>query len=576
MTETTERNGLEIAENVSVVGSLAGAIVASVNQQLIWMAAAPLCVALGISIINRRRFEQTLQQNMTVVLSEMATRVRQVDQQLTGEIESVRASVQGLSPGKESVGVYPIQGEISQLQKRFDNLEKTIISFTSTSKREASDLTVETNSPLTAETVPAFDPTYLEQQIRELKEVVNEPKQSSSPSVTKEEVQQLQNNLTSLTEAFNQRIDQVRQITSEVQYHLSTLPPTTGTFDPTYLEQQIRELKATIAQNQPISYSDQTQVEKPNLPPIVTVQLEAEIQNLKAEVQSLQEQLKTTNYPAAEIAKSEDKELVTAAEIDAAITAQTESVSAKMKRLGECIAYHQQKMFGPKQFVTQPEVMETIEVVEEIQPTQKKLDATLTNWTETVVSRLIKAFENSPPKEKEMSEGEELNALLDEIKNSSDEELGITPMRHEGVVSQEAAVQPSAETKTDSLEALIALAREHGVAQQFQLVIAAAREHNLTLNPWPTNLMVSPAAKLLAGAKSNSSQCLFIVSAQPTEEGKVKLWLSSEAFAEFYPLTPQTVASMLGDDGWYEMDKEQIEAFVANLDRLFEGLKQPV
>jgi hypothetical protein len=53
----------------------------------------------------------------------------------------------------------------------------------------------------------------------------------------------------------------------------------------------------------------------------------------------------------------------------------------------------------------------------------------------------------------------------------------------------------------------------------------------------------------------------------------VLLWLSSQAFADFYPVMQMTVTSILGFDGWVEMGKGEIEQFVASLNRLFESLE---
>jgi hypothetical protein len=61
---------------------------------------------------------------------------------------------------------------------------------------------------------------------------------------------------------------------------------------------------------------------------------------------------------------------------------------------------------------------------------------------------------------------------------------------------------------------------------------------------------------------------------QPTKDGKVQLWTSSQAFADFYPVIPYTVTSILGFDGWQEMEKPEIEGFVAKLNQLFESFEQ--
>ncbi|MFL9819293.1 hypothetical protein AB0756_19785, partial [Tolypothrix campylonemoides VB511288_2] len=207
MKDSINRNGLEITETVSVAGSVAGSVFAVFSQQLIY-AVAPLSLALSLSLINRRRFEQGLQENITAVSSEMGTRVTHVDRQLSAQMESVRTSVETLS----------------------------------------------------AVPIPApFDPTNLEQQIEELKTALIHTKQITSQSATKQEIEdfnqkikQLQASISSLTEAFNQRselqqIEHLSQSTAQLQQQVSALPPIPAPFDPTGLEQQIQQLQASMS-----------------------------------------------------------------------------------------------------------------------------------------------------------------------------------------------------------------------------------------------------------------------------------------------------------------------------------------
>ncbi|KAB8315883.1 hypothetical protein SD81_031625 [Tolypothrix campylonemoides VB511288] len=146
----------------------------------------------------------------------------------------------------------------------------------------------------------------------------------------------------------------------------------------------------------------------------------------------------------------------------------------------------------------------------------------------------------------------------------------LSPITHRVASSNGTQLTTSLKNQRMSVEALMAMAEARGIGKEFQMVIQAAKKHHLTLNPWPTNLMISPAAHLLCTARRNSSQCLFIISGQPAMDGKVRLWVSTHAIAEFYPVRQQTVTSLLGFDGWREMDKAQIEEFVASLNRLFE------
>ena len=422
MKDSTNRNGLEITETVSVAGSVAGSVFAVFSQQLIY-AAAPLSLALSLSLINRRRFEQALQENITAVSSEMGTRVTHVGQQLSAQMQSVRTSVETLS----------------------------------------------------AVPIPApFDPTNLEQQIEELKTALIHTKQITSQSATKQEIEdfdqkikQLQACVSSLTEAFNQRselqqIEQLSQTTTQLQQHVSALPPYFDTSD-----------------------------------------LKQEIQQIRAELQSLRQQVQSSTPPA-------------------------ETVNGGQTRLAH-----------------------------------PKLNGKL--------ARLPQLFKSFAQMQHQLVELQRLTAKSDRTTVPPQEQLSeLSPITHRVASSNGTQLTTSLKNQRLSVEPLMAMAEARGIGKEFQMVIQAAKKHHLTLNPWPTNLMISPAAHLLCTARRNSSQCLFIISGQPAMDGKVRLWVSTHAIAEFYPVRQQTVTSLLGFDGWREMDKAQIEEFVASLNRLFE------
>ena len=65
---SNNRRWLEIAEYVSIVGSVLGAAIALVSQQAIY-GLAPVCVSLSLNLINRRRLEQQCQQLRNTIIS---------------------------------------------------------------------------------------------------------------------------------------------------------------------------------------------------------------------------------------------------------------------------------------------------------------------------------------------------------------------------------------------------------------------------------------------------------------------------------------------------------------------------
>ena len=300
MKNTPERNGLELTESISVAGSVAGTIMAVASQQLIY-AAAPLSLALSLSLINRRRFEQSFEQNIATVLAEMGNRVTQSDRQISGEMQAVRNTVAALQAAPPPAADFsPIKEELYQLQKRFDTLEEAINTF-----KEAAD---SDESQDMAELFPAFDPSELEQQIL-----------------------LLQKNITLLSEAFNQRPEasqwqELNQLYAALKQQLEALPKTASTFDPTPLNQEIQQIKAALAQlqtNKPFDPAplqlriQQMQGNLSLLTQAFNSRLEPQhIEELKHSAASLQQQLEAIPAPFDPTPLNQDIQKLTAAVIE--------------------------------------------------------------------------------------------------------------------------------------------------------------------------------------------------------------------------------------------------------------------
>lgn len=73
--------GLEIAEYVSLAGSVLGTIVAVTSKQLVF-AAAPLTVALSLNLLNRRRFQQETLDYTSGILTEAQEAFRSLHEQV--------------------------------------------------------------------------------------------------------------------------------------------------------------------------------------------------------------------------------------------------------------------------------------------------------------------------------------------------------------------------------------------------------------------------------------------------------------------------------------------------------------
>lgn len=551
MTDTTERNGLEVTEYVSVAGSVAGTVVAIFSQQLIY-AAAPLTLALSLSLINRRRFEQTFQQNMTAVLSEMGTRVRQIDREISEEMQALKGSVQNLSLSPKPVNLNPIQEELTQQRQRFDTLERAITSLISSASGENFPLPIDQLKQI-AELPGSFDPNYLQQQIQqlqgnvsslteafnqreelqrieEIRQIASEVQQQLSvfapapapfdPSYLEQQIQQVQKNVSLISDTFNQRLEEVRQITSEFQYHLSALPPPNSRFDPTYLERQIEELKGSLTQVEQITRSNLTQVEQQNqqlrgsLGSLTEglnqrlqsaeveelTQMASEVQRqvsaisygfdpsyLEEEIQQLRKELK---YLHQELQTSPNlSEIVDPGGIESAYTKFNAAVAkaaefslAKVQQLVECAAHMQQQLFkveqpaavpeqgvwpqqiseddpqtvrrsdaknlsGQSQITTYDHTLE-LETVNPsgIESAQKKVDAVLTNVTESLVAGFLQLFDNLLWRQHQQSEVEPLAPLADRTAQIlPEEQIEITPIPLEVASERETELSSNSE-----------------------------------------------------------------------------------------------------------------------------------
>ncbi|MBW4679086.1 MAG: tetratricopeptide repeat protein [Microcoleus vaginatus WJT46-NPBG5] len=100
---------LEIAEYITIAGSIAGSAVAVLSQQLVY-AAAPVSASLLLNLLNRRRLEELAPPSPN-------GDVTQIHRQLSTEVESLRASVRRLPTQEELRGVKEaLQTEMRRLE----------------------------------------------------------------------------------------------------------------------------------------------------------------------------------------------------------------------------------------------------------------------------------------------------------------------------------------------------------------------------------------------------------------------------------------------------------------------------
>jgi len=114
------------------------------------------------------------------------------------------------------------------------------------------------------------------------------------------------------------------------------------------------------------------------------------------------------------------------------------------------------------------------------------------------------------------------------------------------------------------VEEICSRAQKNGIGKEFRIILDAAERHNLHPRPYRASIMYT--------SPSNRTRMLFTVRNWTQADGLLRLYFGAAAFAEFYPVTEETVRSIFGQDGWRYMTIEDVEAFVANLDRLFKEM----
>jgi chromosome segregation ATPase len=123
---SNNRRYVEIAEYVSIAGSVLGSAIALVSQQAIY-GLAPVCVSLSLNLINRRRLEQQCQQFRSTInsLSIANAKVKQDVQNLvpTEELASIVSIVEGLNQQQKGLrlSLVPLQSRLDDLIQQFNH-----------------------------------------------------------------------------------------------------------------------------------------------------------------------------------------------------------------------------------------------------------------------------------------------------------------------------------------------------------------------------------------------------------------------------------------------------------------------
>ncbi|HEY9726514.1 MAG TPA: hypothetical protein V6D50_08705, partial [Chroococcales cyanobacterium] len=119
-----ETQRLEIAENVSLVGSVLGTVAAVALKQ-VGFAAAPLTLALALSLVNRRRFQQQTQEYTASAIAQTNHALQSLHQQtqtlpaITTHLEDLH---QQFSSRPETIAISQLTQKLDELARRVERL----------------------------------------------------------------------------------------------------------------------------------------------------------------------------------------------------------------------------------------------------------------------------------------------------------------------------------------------------------------------------------------------------------------------------------------------------------------------
>ena len=255
MRKTTNRHWLDIAEYLSLAGSVAGSVAAVVSQQVAY-AAAPLTVALSLSLANRQRCFEQAQQQTTRAIAHVHHSVESLHHKIpllpsTEQVGALEASMIRLSATtsklEQSVQVVDTRGELDALVQAFSNrpeleeIDKLKVAIAQLLRRL---------DELPSPTEP-FDPVPLAQKMAALERSVNKLQENTSSSGAISVDQKLLEEIKSLRASVQARfvgleVLNFEPIQADILCLQQSLKDTTQRFDVTLtsLEAQVGALVA--------------------------------------------------------------------------------------------------------------------------------------------------------------------------------------------------------------------------------------------------------------------------------------------------------------------------------------------
>lgn len=282
MRKTTDRHWLDMAEYVSLVGSVAGTVAAVAFQQIIYVT-APLTLALSLSLANRQRFQQQIQQQAVAAIANVsqvvpslqmaevqcyvgnlqehaAASMASIRQELSEEIESFRVLVQSRLMALEAIDLSLVERTIAQIQTDLQALANEV-------DQDLKPLLLQIHQirQQMRELPPPFDSSLFEQRVADIEQInftfethlkrlflsVKELESGTAPMESA--IAQLKNQLDTLVQQFDarlepQQISELREAHTNLIERLDQLPSPLNSFDPLLIKTEIEALK-TETQN---------------------------------------------------------------------------------------------------------------------------------------------------------------------------------------------------------------------------------------------------------------------------------------------------------------------------------------
>lgn len=122
---------------------------------------------------------------------------------------------------------------------------------------------------------------------------------------------------------------------------------------------------------------------------------------------------------------------------------------------------------------------------------------------------------------------------------------------------------PASKTSTKwNLDDIRGKAKRLGIDNEIEAIINVANKCNLYVRPYANSIMITPL--------ENKSRLLFTFWIKRNKDLTLKAYVGSDVFPEFYDVTEQEAIQYLGNYGWRNMTKEDLNTFIKGVESLFE------